>query len=162
VEQGNFDLELLVDGTGVVPIPGGLTVDQYIKQMGALVYEYKGSSHRPCYLKISWGTQVFKGVCKSISIKYTLFNPDGSALRAVIKLSLLESISLAMKAQLSKKSSPDLTHMRTVHAGDTLPLMTHRIYGESVHYMEVARVNGLNSIHAIKPGDELYFPPLKK
>jgi hypothetical protein len=160
---GDFELELLADGTGVVPLPTGISnVDAYIAQVRSIVYDYQGDSHRPNYLRITWGKTVFTGVCKNITVKYTLFNPDGSALRALIKLSLSESVPFSTKAQEAGANSPDLTHMRTVKAGDTLPLMTYRIYGEAVHYMEVARVNGLNSIHDIKPGDELYFPPLKK
>jgi len=163
MDSGDFELELLADGTGVVPLPTGIsTVDDYIEQVKSIVYDYQGNVHRPNYLRITWGKTVFTGVCKNITVKYTLFNPDGSALRASIKLSLSESVPLATKTQEGRTSSPDLTHVRTVLAGDTLPLMTYRIYGEPFHYMEVARVNGLDSIYDIKPGDELYFPPLKK
>jgi len=162
MESGNFDLELLVDGTGVVPIPGGLTVDKYIDKVMNIAYNYQGTDHRPNYLRITWGNTNFTGVCKTISVKYTLFSNTGTALRALIKMSVIESVAFATKIKESGVSSPDLTHMRTVVAGDTLPLMTYRIYGEPGYYMEVARVNGLNSIHDIKPGDGLYFPPLKK
>ncbi|NLR56893.1 peptidoglycan-binding protein [Chitinophaga polysaccharea] len=162
MESGNFDLELMVDGTGVIPIPGGLTVDAYIAKVMNIAYNYQGADHRPNYLRISWGNTSFTGVCKNISVKYTLFNTSGAALRALIKLTVIESVAFATKIKESGVSSPDLTHVRTVLAGDTLPLMTYRIYGEPGYYMEVARVNGLNSIHDIKPGDGLYFPPLKK
>jgi nucleoid-associated protein YgaU len=40
--------------------------------------------------------------------------------------------------------------------------MSYQIYGDSSYYMEIARVNKLANINAIKPGDQLYFPPLKK
>ncbi|PSL45363.1 hypothetical protein CLV51_10465 [Chitinophaga niastensis] len=162
MESGNFDLELLVDGTGVIPIPGGLTVEGYIDKVMNVVYNYQGVDHRPNFLKITWGTTIFSGVCKNVKISYTLFSPSGTALRATIKLTIIESVAFLTKIQEAGVSSPDLTHMRTVLAGDTLPLMTYRIYGEPGYYLEVARVNGLNSIHDIKPGDELYFPPLKK
>ena len=162
MESGNCDLELLVDGTGVISIPGGLTVDAYIEKLKNIAYNYQGVDHRPNYLRITWGKTIFTGVCKNINIKYTLFSSAGVALRAIIKLTIIESVAFATKIKESGVSSPDLTHMRTVLAGDTLPLMTYRIYGEPGYYMEVARVNGLNSIHDIKPGDGLYFPPLKK
>ncbi len=163
MDSGDFELELLADGTGIVPLPSSQpTVDAYVQKVKSVVYSYQGTQHRPNYLRITWGKSIFRGVCKNVTVKYTLFKPDGSALRALIKLSLSESIPFETKVQEAAASSPDLTHIRTVKAGDTLPLMTYRIYGESVHYMEVARINGLNSIHDIKPGDELYFPPLKQ
>ncbi|ASZ12272.1 hypothetical protein KTO58_13360 [Chitinophaga pendula] len=163
MESGSIDLELLVDGTGIVKLDGG-TVEAYIEKLKGVVYDYQGTEHRPNYLKISWGgtAPIFIGVCSSIKIEYTLFNPDGSPLRAIVRLSVLESVAFSEKLMKSKKSSPDLTHVRTVKAGDTLPLMAFRIYGHASWYMEVARINGLNSIHDIQPGDEIYFPPLKK
>ena len=98
----------------------------------------------------------------SFTVAYSLFKPDGSALRATINLKLTESKDYKTKAKEAQKSSPDLTHMRTVKAGDTLPLMTYRIYGDSSYYTEVARVNKLRSFNDIKPGDQIYFPPIKK
>jgi LysM repeat protein len=162
MEPTNFSLNLLVDGTGIVPIPGNLSVDAYIAKLKGIVYTFQGKMHRPNFLKVTWGTVVFTGVCRSITVKYTLFNPDGSGLRANVTVVFTETKSFATKILEAQKSSPDLTHVRTVKAGDTLPLMTYRIYGDSSYYMEVARINSLSSIHAIKPGDQIYFPPLKK
>ncbi|SEW46778.1 hypothetical protein SAMN05428988_6518 [Chitinophaga sp. YR573] len=162
MEPTNFTLDLLVDGTGIIPIPQGLTVDAYIAKLRGIVYTFQGTMHRPNFLKVTWGSVVFTGVCQKISVTYKLFNPDGSALRAEVKIDFVETKSFVTKILEAQKSSPDLTHVRTVKAGDTLPLMTYRIYGDSSYYMEVARINSLSSIHAIKPGDQLYFPPLKK
>jgi LysM repeat protein len=162
MEPTSFTLDLLVDGTGIVPIPQNLTVDAYISKLRGIVYNFQGTMHRPNYLKVTWGAVVFVGVCEKIDVTYKLFNPDGSALRAEVKITFAETKSFVTKVLEAQKSSPDLTHVRTVKAGDTLPLMTYRIYGDSSYYMEVARINSLSSIHAIKPGDQLYFPPLKK
>jgi nucleoid-associated protein YgaU len=94
-------------------------------------------------------------------MKYTLFKPDGTALRANVTLKFKENIDFKTKLKMAQMSSPDLTHVRTVKAGDTLPLMTYRIYGDSSWYPEVARFNNLRHFSAIKPGDEIHFPPLK-
>lgn len=160
--QSDFNLDLLVDGTGIIPIPNAATVDAYIALLTNLIFSYQGNVHRPNFLKITWGNLVYRGVCTSITTNYKLFNSDGTALRAEIKLVIAQSLDFKTKKQKAKKTSPDLTHIRTVKAGDTLPMMAYRIYGDSSYYMEVARLNGLSSIHAIRPGDELYFPPLKK
>lgn len=164
IGQNDLDLKLIVDGTGVVPLPSGVrSVDDYIQKFKSLVYAYQGMEHRPNYLKVTWGTGLsFTGICLSFTVSYSLFKPDGTALRATINLKLTESTDYKTKAKEAKKSSPDLTHLRTVKAGDTLPLMAYRIYGDSAYYLEVARVNGLKSITAISPGDQIYFPPVKK
>jgi len=162
VDGSDLTLDLIVDGTGLVPIPGATTVDAYITNFKKLVYRYQGTQHRPNYLKITWANLTFIGVCKNINITYTLFNQDGSALRAKIKATFSKSVDYSTKAKEAQKSSPDLTHIRTVKAGDTLPLMTYRIYGDSAYYLQVAEANNLTSVADIKPGDQIYFPPIKK
>ncbi len=164
MESAGIEFDMIVDGTGVVPIPPdcGKDVDSYIRKLKGVIYQYKGKSHRPNYLKISWGGWNFVGVCESLSINYTLFSPDGSALRAIVKMKFLKSTDFKTKLKESQKSSPDLTHIVTVKAGDNLPLMSYRIYGDSSYYLEVAKANSIKSFLAIKPGDQIFFPPLKK
>ena len=161
--QSDLKLSFFVDGTGVVSLPSGITdVDQYIQKFCDVVTKYQGEIHRPYYLLIIWGALTFTGVCSKIDIKYNLFNPDGKALRATIDITITQSTDYKTKTQEGANSSPDLTHLRTVSAGDTLPLMAYRIYGDSAYYVEVAKANGLNSFQDIKPGDQIYFPPIKK
>ncbi|MEC5174011.1 nucleoid-associated protein YgaU [Chryseobacterium nepalense] len=91
-----------------------------------------------------------------------MFTNEGKALRAIGKAKFSESISKELAAKEENKQSPDLTHKRTVQDGDTLPLMTERIYGDSKYYLEVAKANGLVNFRQLKPGSELYFPPIEK
>lgn len=159
----DITLKLIADGTGIVPLPKGISeVDDYIAKIKQLTYSYNGLKHRPNYLTIVWGSLSMICVCKSLNISYNLFKEDGTALRASIKLMLSGTSDFVTVAKEAKKNSPDLTHICTVKAGDTLPLMTFKNYGDSSYYMEVATVNNLTSINAIKPGDQLYFPPIKK
>lgn len=153
---------LIVDGTGIVSLGNYQSVDAYIKAFTDVVYKFNGSIHQANFLMVTWGSLNYIGVCKSFKVKYTMFKPDGSALRAFIDLVVGSSIDLKNKSKKAEKESPDLTHYRTVKAGDTLPLMTYRIYGDSSYYLQVAQINNLKSIFAIKPGDKIYFPPLKK
>jgi len=163
MKGSELKLKLVADGTGVVPLPSGISnVDDYIQKIKDLTYSFQGTEHRPSFLKIVWGSLSVICVCKTLNVTYNLFKSDGSALRATIELGLSETIDFKTKAKEAQKSSPDLTHVRIVRAGDTLPLMTYKIYGDSSYYMEVARVNGLKSVSAIKPGDQIYFPPIKK
>lgn len=54
-----------------------------------------------------------------------------------------------------KWDSQDMSHLVTVRAGDTLPLLCKRIYSDPAYYMEVARVNRLVNFRNV-----LRFPPL--
>lgn len=161
--QSDLSLTFFVDGTGVVKLPAGFsTVDDYVKKFTDMVSKYQGEIHRPYYLLIIWGSLKFTGVCSMVDVTYKLFDPSGKALRAEIKANFTQSIDHKTKKKEAAASSPDLTHLRTVSAGDTLPLMAYRIYGDSSHYIQVAKANGLSSFLDIKPGDEIYFPPIKK
>jgi len=162
IGQNDLELKLIVDGTGIIPIPGASTVDAYITKFKSIAYSYHGTEHRPNYLKLTWGTLTFTGICESINITYNLFNPDGSAMRATMNVKFVETVDYKTKAKQAQKSSPDLTHVRTVKAGDTLALMSYQIYGDSLYYLQVAKANNLSSVSAIRPGDQIFFPPIKK
>jgi nucleoid-associated protein YgaU len=53
-----------------------------------------------------------------------------------------------------------VSHSRVVRRCDTLPLLTAEVYGTSVHYLRVARANGLSHFRDLVPGQTLLFPPL--
>ena len=58
MSSGDFDLELLADGTGVVPLPAGVSsVDDYVQQMMDIVYDYQGDSNNAVMFEIQ-----FKGI----------------------------------------------------------------------------------------------------
>jgi nucleoid-associated protein YgaU len=97
-----------------------------------------------------------------LNVEYKLFRPNGSVLRAVAKAKFIEFIEKEELAAIQNNKSPDLTHIRMVQEGDTLPLMTYRIYGDSKYYLHVAKVNGLANFRKLSPGQQIYFPPLQK
>lgn len=161
------EFELVFDGTGVVPskIPGVLPftedgITKQIERFKNLVFTFQGPIHTPYYLKISWGKLLFQCKLTTLKFDYTLFKPDGTPLRArahAVFIGFNNEKELALKAN---KSSPDLSHVLTVKAGDTLPLMCFFIYGSSAYYIEVARVNGLSDFRNLAVGTQLLFPPL--
>ena len=158
-----FDITL--DGTGAVPpvTPGGSTdsVTQQLQKLRGVVYAYVGDQHEPSRVRLLWGTLIFFGRMKSMSTEYTLFKSSGDPLRAKVSLSFFGTMSKEENALVSNRSSPDLNHRIVVRQGDTLPLLCHRIYGDSGYYREVARHNKLAHFRRLTPGATLDFPPLK-
>jgi hypothetical protein len=167
IPSDKVTFELVFDGTGVVPsaVPGVLPftgdgVADQIDGFKKLVFNYQGNIHSPNFLKLSWGTLLFKCRLRSLDVSYTLFKPDGTPLRARANATFIgynDEVELALRA---RKSSPDLSHLVTVKAGDTLPLLCYRIYGDSRYYLEVARANGLAGFRWLAVGSTLLFPPL--
>lgn len=160
-------MELWFDGTGVVPgkLPGlvpyaqdgiAAAIDAFLK----LVFDYNGDIHSPNLLILNWGTLVFQCRLTSLELNYTLFKPDGTPLRAKADCTFVEYQTEAELARQANRKSADLTHAVRVVAGDTLPLLCHRIYGDSRYYLQVAAFNGLDGFRALVPGTTLQFPPL--
>ena len=163
-DPAGLDISLLFDGTGVHEMglfaPFRKSVSQRIDELMKVAYKYNGNIHQPNFLLLEWGKVSFPCRLKSVDITYTLFNRDGTPLRAELALKLISDDSTENLTKKENKSSPDLTHARTVHRGDTLPLLTRDIYGSSTHFLRVARWNGLDHPLDLKPGHVLHFPPL--
>lgn len=160
INPGDFDLELLVDGTGA----SGPKVDvqKEIQNFMDVCAKYYGKNHRPNYLMISWVKLALKAVLTSVDVSYTMFKSDGTPLRAKITASFAETIDDDFRVKKDKTSSPDLTHVRVVREGDKLPLMAEEIYGDSKYYMQVAEANNIRNFRNLEPGTELFFPPIEK
>lgn len=160
-ESEKLSFELLLDGTGVTGNTSTSTVQKQLATLKKVTYAYNGEQHEPYPVIITWGSSVsFRGRLTSIDITYSLFDASGNPLRATVALSFTKFLTQKEKSALKKQSSPDLTHIIEFKAGDTLPMLCHKIYNNSSYYLEVARINHLISTRQIKPGTKLYFPPL--
>lgn len=160
VKPGDLSLTFFLDGTGANGV--ALEVQDKVAEFQR-VTGYNGDIHRPNYLVIAWGSiQVRRCVLKSASIAYKLFRPSGQPLRALITASFTDNADDETRVALAQDQSPDLTHARLFRAGDSLPLMCYRIYGDPAYYLEVARANGLDDFRNIAPGTRILFPPLSR
>ncbi len=160
MKPGDLSLTFFIDGTGA----NGKVVDvqQQIEKFQT-VTGYNGDIHRPNYLKVVWGTlQVKRCVLKSASIAYKMFKSNGIPLRAVITATFTDNSDDQSRVAIAQDHSPDLTHIRMVKAGSTLPAMCYEIYGDPGYYLDVARANQLDGFRKLKPGSKVFFPPLEK
>ena len=118
VKPGDLSLSFFLDGTGANGVK--IDVQEQVEKFQTLT-GYNGDIHRPNYLKVAWGTmQVKRCVLKSASIAYKLFKPDGTPLRATIAATFVDAVEDQTRVALAQDSSPDLTHVRVLRAGDTL------------------------------------------
>ena len=163
VNAEKIAFSVVLDGTGVVPDAKGKPVGDQITALKRLVYDYDGETHEPNIVKLSWGKGLdgFIGRLTSLDIDYTLFHPDGAALRAKVGLSFVSYETPKEEAAAANRSSPDLSHLVVVRAGDTLPLLCQRVYQDPSRYLAVARHNDLDDFRTLTPGAELEFPPMR-
>lgn len=178
----SMSFTIIFDGTGVVPPPAGpldnipiagavadlfsddkkYDVMEQIAKFSKVVYTFDPASHGPRWVQITWGRQIYDCVMISMALNYKLFDVNGTPLRVEAQVSFQSAISDILRENKEGKESPDLTHQRTVIAGDTLPLMTHEIYGKPEYYIEVARTNKLYDFRRLRKGSDITFPPAKK
>ncbi len=159
-----LDLEFMFDRTGALGLEdnsGDGVVDD-INRFKRIALDFNSETHEPNFLKIFWGSLMFKGRLVEMGITFKLFKPDGAPLRAVVRAKFKGSVDDELRVHRENASSPDLTHIRVVKAGDKLPLMTYSIYGDSKYYLEVARANGIINFRNLKTGQKIFFPPIEK
>lgn len=160
VKPGDLSLSFFLDGTGANGVK--IDVQEQVEKFQTLT-GYNGDIHRPNYLKVAWGTmQVKRCVLKSASIAYKLFKPDGTPLRATIAATFVDAVEDQTRVALAQDSSPDLTHLRVLRAGDTLAALCQQIYGDPALYLKVARANNLDGVRHLPAGTRVRFPPLQK
>lgn len=162
-EPEEISFDFLFDNTGIIDGKPRASIADDLKRFKEVVVDYKGDAHEPRHFKLVWGeNSIFKGRVTELTINYKLFRPDGTPIRALATVKFKSSIEEQKRAAKEDKTSPDLTHSRKVKAGDTLPLMCYRIYGDPKYYLQVAAVNGLNNFRILEPGTNLFFPPIEK
>lgn len=167
-----IDLTILIDGSSlgaafssksVLISPAISTVDvtKKVEAFRNLAFSINGNIHQPNFLKLNLGTALKEVACRLVAytLEYSNFDDNGNPKRAEIKATFLTDSSSFKQNAITSKKSADLTHVRTVVSGDTLPLLSKAIYDTAGDYIKLARVNNLDHFRKLKPGTRLVFPP---
>ncbi len=169
IEGDEVSFEFLFDATGgsINSIQGEVAkaldgVDVQIELFLTLTQKRDSQEHQPPKLTLIWGTFIFNCRMVSATIDYTLFNSMGRPIRATINATFKGDEPRLLQAAFDKLFSSDLTHVRIVKAGETLPLISKDVYGETSYYLEIARINGLKNFRNLEAGTELILPPIEK
>ncbi len=160
IKPREYSFEFLFDGTGTAA--DKVEVKKTVTDFLEVTAGHDGEIHRTRYLKLSWGALLVACVLKSADVTYTLFKPNGEPLRAKVKATFAEYKDDEKRVKEERKSSPDLTHVHRLAAGEHLSLLAHRYYGDASRYFQVARFNNLTSFRRLEVGRRLAFPPIRE
>jgi len=155
----DFEFTIVIDGTGAMGDKREVLVDVTLLQTTT---GFNGVLHHPNYLLIVWGTFIRTALLQDIQVQNTLFRPDGTPLRAEVKLKFRSHKPKLQSLLEARLSSPDMTQQRVVREGDRLDLLCHRHYRDHRYHIAVAAANGLTSFRFIKPAQEIVLPPIAK
>lgn len=112
------------------------------------------------WVRFEWGssrTTAFDAVLSNFSADYSLFDVDGKPLRATCSLTL-EEASTGPAGQNPTSGSREARRTHTVVAGDSLPLLAWREYGDASAWRVIAEANDIDDPLVLPPGTELLVP----
>jgi hypothetical protein len=124
----------------------------------------------PPTLTFSWGeTLSFEAALKSLSVQFVRFAPDGTPIRAQIKLSLVQvapsdsrsGVEVVPPQNPTTRSRAELG-ARTVRAGDTLQSLAYDAYGDPTAWRAIAEANDIDDPLRLRRGARLSIPRLSR
>jgi hypothetical protein len=116
----------------------------------------------PNWVVFSWGTgSTVTALVEKLSVNYTMFDGDGTPLRATINMSL-KQIFLAASAQNPTSGGTALLGSHLVREGDTLASVAQHQYGHPKYWRPLATSNGIDDPARLRPGTELILPPVEE
>jgi hypothetical protein len=120
----------------------------------------------PPHVTFTWGeVPSFKAACTSLTITFQLFKPNGTPIRADVKLALtqVEPASSASSTSPSRPTNPTTLSdggfgVHVVKDGDSLQSVAHRTYGDPGRWRLIAEANGIDNPLHLRRGTPLNLP----
>jgi nucleoid-associated protein YgaU len=118
----------------------------------------------PPHVEFRWGRLwSFKAVITNISEKFTLFMPDGTPVRSIVTLQMLQAEDEKVwPGQNPTSGSREGYAMHQVTEGETIDWIAFVEYGSSTAWRHLAAANNLDDPGRLRPGQRLVVPPLKE
>ncbi|MBX3030700.1 MAG: LysM peptidoglycan-binding domain-containing protein [Chloroflexi bacterium] len=117
----------------------------------------------PPILSLDWGRNralaEFRGYLKSVSAKYTLFDPSGDPLRVTANITL-EEVPTDPKGQNPTSGAREGRRRRVLTEGDTLASIAWAEYGDATLWRALATFNGVDDPMRLRPGTSVLVPTI--
>jgi len=164
-----ISLELLFDDTEAADGDVRRATDQLFKAMDVDKSTASAKNNaRPPMITFGWGAvTLFKAVADNLSVKFLMFRPDGTPIRAVATLSLIQAAAAVGKAKPAGKRKTNPTtrgvegyRTHVVIEGDTLQGIAHAVYGDPAGWRTIAEANGIDDPMRLRRGAVLDIPVL--
>src|SRR5215471_11563223 len=123
--------------------------------------DQKNKKGRPPKVMFQWGhAWYFSAVITSVSQKFTLFDFDGTPVRATLTVAFQQIQDTAEMAPKQNPTSGGVGGERvwTVTDGDTLAWIAHKEYGDTSRWRLIADANNLTDVRHLTPGTMLVIP----
>lgn len=119
-----LSFSLLFDNTGIMPGSNAIAVMEQVKQLQDVAYSVHKKNNAPNYIRVIWGQIDFKGRLVALDIVYSMFQVDGTLVRAEAHISVLEELvplgkgkaAAGVDSNYTKPSGANATASRKVAA----------------------------------------------
>lgn len=160
-ELGDLTLELILDAT----LPDSQSpVNEQLDQLNRICNDSRSEKAEPRSLRITWGRMqwhgrgYFAGRMSSMSVNYSLFDRNGTPLRATVTLSLLADESEVLQNSRREAETPKKGRIQ-IMSQSSLPLLASglgvALGSSAVDYLAVAVANDLDHLGDPQPGSTL-------
>ena len=113
----------------------------------------------PPLVVLHWGAiSSFPAFVTSISAKFTLFNTDGTPIRALCSVSLEEMPGRKFREQNPTSGSKEVTRVHRTIAGDSLASVAFAEYGDATAWRRLAAFNEIDDPLRVRTGTVLLLP----
>lgn len=117
----------------------------------------EGKIPSPPLVLFVWGKVSLEAFVKQVSVKYTLFKPDGTPIRATAAVTL-EEIPKETARQNPTSGAIASLRSHTVVAGDSLASIAYAEYGDARLWRALAETNGIDDPMRLPTGTRLLVP----
>ena len=120
----------------------------------------------PPLVTFTWGQMIpFEAACTSLTVAYQLFEPNGTPIRADVKLALTQAKTATSSSSTSTNTPQNPTTrsagglgIRVIKDGDTLQSVAHEAYGDPNRWRLIAEANGVDNPLHLRRGTALNLP----
>jgi len=153
-------VEVFLDATEPTRRPASLraALTKLFDCCGPLMDTVTKNVPSPPFVIFGWGTTMsFPAILTAVTVKYTMFRPDGTPVRASATLTL-EEIPSNKKFQNPTSGALDSPRTHTVVDGDSLASIAYSEYGAPNDWRTVAEANGIDDPMRLPAGSRLLVP----
>jgi nucleoid-associated protein YgaU len=157
-----LSLEMFLDATDTMDDKVVKKVEQLFTCCVATEDSRQHGKGSPPWVVFTWGGMTgFPAYVATVTAKYTLFTPGGVPVRAVCTVNL-EEISGEQGGQNPTSGALAARDEHLLVAGDSLPSIAFRAYGNAELWREIAAANDLDDPMRLRPGRRLLIPALEE
>ncbi len=118
------------------------------------------ATHAPPVAVFAWASLTFTCVLTRATQTFTMFRPDGTPVRARLRVAFTEITNGVTEAKETKRETADYTKVLVVATGDRADAIAQRCYGSPALWRPIALANGIDDPRALRAGQPLRIPSL--